>query len=523
MHSKTLRGLACLALACVLASCSEDKPTSPGNSAPADVQLSAPADAATGIAGALALSWQPAADPDGDAVTYTLYLDEDPDPATALATDIAGTSHSLAAALPIESTYYWRVTAADGQGGESTSPVRSFTTRDNEPPGDFELLGVPDGATGIEGAPTLSWAAATDPDGDAVAYDLYFDAGASPTTLLAADLSDLSYEVTATLGIETRYYWRVVAKDEYGAERSSAVFSFVTRALVSATEVTEDAGFPERSGHTSLVFAGKMWVIAGATCCGGRYDDVWSSSDGENWELAVEHAGFAPRNSHASVVHDGKMWVIGGYASAASEFTDVWSSTDGVTWTQVVADAGFGARYGLRADSFGGKIWIFGGRDLAGSYGRKQAWSSADGVTWTLENDDANFGGTSGMQVTEFQGALWKTGGQDDRVYRSTDGANWTVFAEDAAYGERYNHSCVVFDDKLWLMSGSNADNLYEEIPDVWFTSDGASWERAAADAGYQPVAQHSSLAFGGKMWIIAGGGGLGSSFVSNEVYALGY
>ena len=57
----------------------------------------------------------------------------------------------------------------------------------------------------------------------------------------------------------------------------------------------------------------------------------------------------------------------------------------------------------------------------------------------------------------------------------------------------------------------------------MWFSSDGASWERAATDAGYQPVAQHSSLAYDGKMWIIAGGGGLGSNYVHSEVYSLDY
>ena len=47
------------------------------------------ADGATGLDGALTLSWDAATDPDGDAVTYTLYLDGDADPATAVASGLS--------------------------------------------------------------------------------------------------------------------------------------------------------------------------------------------------------------------------------------------------------------------------------------------------------------------------------------------------------------------------------------------------------------------------------------------------
>ena len=98
---KALRGqaLALLTLSLLLGACSSSDPASPSNADPAAVVLSAPADGATGLDGALTLSWDAATDPDGDAVTYTLYMDGDADPATAVASGLSGTSHTLAAAL----------------------------------------------------------------------------------------------------------------------------------------------------------------------------------------------------------------------------------------------------------------------------------------------------------------------------------------------------------------------------------------------------------------------------------------
>ena len=194
-----------------------------------------------------------------------------------------------------------------------------------------------------------------------------------------------------------------------------------------------------------------------------------------------------------------------------------------VTWRQATAAAAFGPRYGLRAASFAGKLWVLGGRDAAGSYSQSQIWSSADGATWTLETDNAAFGGTGNFQIAEFQGQLWKTGGRDDAVYRSADGVNWVLVTDSAPFGARQQHTSVAFDDKLWVLGGNNNDNVYLDLSDAWYSEDGASWVRAAADAGYEPITAHSSVVYGGRMWVIAGGGGFGSSYVSSAVYSLDY
>src|SRR5688572_7222748 len=77
---------------------------------------------------------------------------------------------------------------------------------------------------------------------------------------------------------------------------------------------TSSPAFSSRYRHTSVVFNNRMWVIAGSQIRApyGPVNDVWYSTDGVNWSRATGNAGFPARTGHASVVFDGKLWVIGG-------------------------------------------------------------------------------------------------------------------------------------------------------------------------------------------------------------------
>ncbi len=69
------------------------------------------------------------------------------------------------------------------------------------------------------------------------------------------------------------------------------------------SQATVNAPWPGRSGHTSVVFDNKMWVMGGTS----RGFDVWYSEDGVNWTQAASNAIWGSRYSHSSVVFDNKM------------------------------------------------------------------------------------------------------------------------------------------------------------------------------------------------------------------------
>lgn len=75
----------------------------------------------------------------------------------------------------------------------------------------------------------LEWQSASDPDGDAVVYDLYLDTESSPQTKVIGDLKANSYKLQTDLDFETTYYWRVVARDGKGGSSESDIYSFTTR------------------------------------------------------------------------------------------------------------------------------------------------------------------------------------------------------------------------------------------------------------------------------------------------------
>jgi len=78
------------------------------------------------------------------------------------------------------------------------------------------------GAGGVSTSPTLSWTASA----GATFYDVYLSTSNPPPTVTAGSVG-ASYNVSG-LSPNTRYYWKVVAKNAAGSSPASAVWSFTT-------------------------------------------------------------------------------------------------------------------------------------------------------------------------------------------------------------------------------------------------------------------------------------------------------
>ncbi len=157
---------------------------------------------------------------------------------------------------------------------------------------------------------------------------------------------------------------------------------------------THNGGFEGRFDHTCLVFNNKIWVIAGEGSVNLYLNDVWSSSDGITFTCANASAAFPPRQMHSSVVFDDgtglKMWVIGGMGTGGNELNDVWSSSDGVNWQCATASAPFGPRRGHLSWVYNNMIWVSGG--TGGLNGYADAWASSDGKNWWKATNNATLG-----------------------------------------------------------------------------------------------------------------------------------
>lgn len=122
---------------------------------------------------------------------------------------------------------------------------------------------------------------------------------------------------------------------------------------------------PPRTHHQAIVFDDKIWIIGGLGP-DGRTNDVWNSSDGVTWEQINPSAPFEKRYYHAAIAFDNKIWVIGGTGFVGSEsvlFNDVWSSTDGVNWNEETSNAPFTPRAFNALAVYKNSLWVIGGRD----------------------------------------------------------------------------------------------------------------------------------------------------------------
>ncbi len=194
------------------------------NTEPAPASLVAPANNATNVAYNQQLQWLKSADPDKDIKNYEVWYGQagyDP-------LKVITTATALSVTLQAATQYSWYVITTDTHGARVTSEVRTFTTAQstNQSPGTPVATAPQNNSTGVALNPVLLWSAATDPDQDAVYYDVYL--GTTPTGLeqVARELTGNSF--SKELLPNTKYYWKVIAYDKKGGTTESAVSAFTT-------------------------------------------------------------------------------------------------------------------------------------------------------------------------------------------------------------------------------------------------------------------------------------------------------
>jgi hypothetical protein len=97
-----------------------------------------------------------------------------------------------------------------------------------------------------------------DPDGDAVTYDVYFEAdNSTPDVLVCDDVTSASCD-PGPLSYSTQYYWQVIARDEHGATAAGSVWDFATEPVPtpalfnSVLYMAQDTGYALVPDNASL-------------------------------------------------------------------------------------------------------------------------------------------------------------------------------------------------------------------------------------------------------------------------------
>lgn len=199
------------------------------NEAPTIPVLLYPSNNLLCIENTINFQWNPSTDINNDFIDYTIQVSTDNEFNSIYSSlNVSLTSNSLT--LDRGVAYYWRVKATDSNDASSNySPTFNFYTEgdgvSNHFPFSPELISPSLYAQVNEGSINLEWLA-SDTDGDALAFDVYFGTENPPQDLVSQDQTGFYLSVETASG--TDYYWKVVVKDDNGAQTIGQVWSFNT-------------------------------------------------------------------------------------------------------------------------------------------------------------------------------------------------------------------------------------------------------------------------------------------------------
>jgi len=114
-----------------------------------------------------------------------------------------------------------------------------FWTYTNNEPIVPSIVSPTDNSTGVSISPTLNWSC-SDPDGDALKYDVYIATFNPPLLPISSGQVESSLSQTG-LAYNTKYYWTVKATDSRGAFTSGPIWSFTTESAKVVPSITTSA------------------------------------------------------------------------------------------------------------------------------------------------------------------------------------------------------------------------------------------------------------------------------------------
>lgn len=181
---------------------------------------------------------------------------------------------------------------------------------------------------------------------------------------------------------------------------------------------TPKAEWSPRLAAGAVVFKDRMWILGGSENyyfgdANSLKNDVWSSADGKTWKLVTAAAPWSPRAYLQAVVHNGRIWVIAGgnYVPEYHAKNDVWSSADGEHWELATDRAPFSPRLWHSAAVYRDHLWVIGGWSNGPSRNWGDVWYSQDGKDWKQLQSNTVWKERHEHSVYVFQDKLWVAGG----------------------------------------------------------------------------------------------------------------
>ncbi len=415
------------------------------NQPPNPFDLLIPADLATNQPTDVQLFWETATDPEGDPITYDVYVGLSPNPFTIVSSTQSPTNY-MNNNLAESTTYYWRVVAKDGKGG--------YTISDSE--FEFTTSGAPNSIPGTANVVLTGGRPVT---------------GTSPTYdgTRGHQVVIFNGEIYDTAG------WSLVNND--GREGNDVYKSAdgVNWSLVRGHDPNDETGFFPSEEHAVVAHNGQLYMFE------GNRNLIKSSSDGQFWNnvdwtgSVLDNTHYLPRNNHQAVSYNGALYLIGGISNGVIK-TDVWRSNDnGSSWTEIKPsdNSSWIGSTELRVEVHDGYIWLFdGGNGPAGT--PCDLWRSADGVNWQMMST-VPFTATRGFATAVYKNGIAVVSGSfDNEIWWTGNGTTWTqvILTNPQSLSWRRDHDAYVFNGELYVSYGrgnNSGPELRSDIVQITF------------------------------------------------------
>jgi len=287
--------------------------------------------------------------------------------------------------------------------------------------------------------------------------------------------------------------------------------------------ITQSAPWAPRDSSEVFLFQNKIWLMGGLNGNGKvngnhvveywtapHFNDIWNTEDGINWTQVATSSAWAPRRSMSVALFQNKLWMLGGWSPITGYTNDIWTSDDGINWTKVVEHAAFPAAEGQLLTVFQGKLWKIGGVNYNERQAKNDVWYSENGIDWTkVENIPWKPRWNDAIAI--FNGKLYLTGGMNladetfNDVWMTEDGLNWKLVTDNAPWAPRQGHTLEAYKGYLWLIGRLNDTESGGGPNDVWFSSDGITWQKTNAVPEWIGREDFLSAVFKDKIWIFSG------------------
>lgn len=353
----------------IMFGCKKSKEDNTNNPQPPSIPTNpVPSDTSTNVPVSTTLLWNQCTDPNGDPITYDIYLDT-----ISNNPKLVHTSLSLplfqANNLKKNATYYWRIVAKDNHNDSTTGPIWHFKTIKNDTSNQFPSIpknpNPANGAINVSHRLVLSWTACTDPFGGAISYDIYFYTVSNTPILVATNHLTNSYEINY-LNLDSTYYWQVVAKGSHNFTKGPE-WHFATKAPVFGTYTDV------RDGHVY-----KTTTI---------WDQTWISEN-ISFTTSITNSWKHPNNNPANDSIYGKLYTKAGAIAAVP---DGWHIPTLAEWDTLISSlsSSFLMGAGGKMKEIGINYWSdpnVGANNISGFNGRGAGWFDPNGSEWNFKD-----------------------------------------------------------------------------------------------------------------------------------------